>query len=59
MIKTAATKLMPNPADLASDERMQLEDQIYKRALALWHERGYGHRDALNALLQAEREVLA
>jgi hypothetical protein len=55
----AATKAIPNLADLPSDERMQLEDQIFKRALALWHKRGHGHRDALNALLQAEHEVLA
>ena len=46
-------------ADLPSDERMQLEDQIWKRALALWRKRGRAHRNALNALLQAEREVLA
>jgi hypothetical protein len=51
MMKTAATKGMPNPADLPSDERMQLEDQIFKRTLALWHKRRHGHRDVLNALL--------
>lgn len=54
-----ATKAIPNLADLPSDEQMQLEDLIFERALALWHKRGHGHRDALNALLQAEREVLA
>ena len=54
-----ATKAIPNLTDLPSDERMQLEDQIFKRALALSHKKGHGHRDALNALLQAEREVLA
>jgi hypothetical protein len=54
-----ATKATPNLADLPSDERIQLEDQIFKRALALWRKRGRAHRDALNALLQAERELLA
>jgi hypothetical protein len=53
------TRPIPNLADLPSDERMQLEDQIMKRALALWRKRGHAHRNALNALLQAEREILA
>ena len=53
------TEPIRNLADLPSDERMQLEDQIMERALALWHKKGYAHRNALNALLQAEREILA
>jgi hypothetical protein len=53
------TRPVSNLADLPSNERLQLEDQIWERALALWRKRGYAHRNALNALLQAEREVLA
>lgn len=53
------TRPIPKLADLPSDECMQLEDQIWERALALWRKRGHAHKNALNALLQAEREVLA
>jgi hypothetical protein len=53
------TRPIPNLAGLPSDERMQLEDQIMERALALWHKKGHAHRNALNALLQAEREIMA
>jgi hypothetical protein len=57
-MKTAPQPI-PNLTDLPSAERMQLEDQIMERALALWHKKGHAHQNALNALLQAEREVLA
>jgi hypothetical protein len=56
-MKTPA-KSIPNLANLSSNERMELEDQIEQRAFALWRKKGHGHRDALNALRQAEREVL-
>jgi len=58
VIKTTARPIL-NLADLPSDERMELEDRITERALALWRKKGHGHRNALDALLQAEREVLA
>jgi hypothetical protein len=53
------TRAILNLADLPLDERMELNDQITERALALWRKKGRGHRNALDALLQAEREVLA
>ncbi|MGD0252658.1 MAG: hypothetical protein ABSC01_08170 [Verrucomicrobiota bacterium] len=43
-VMKTATKAIPNLADLPSDERMQLEDQIWERALALWRKRGSAHR---------------
>lgn len=53
-----SAKSIPNLANLSSNERMELEDQIEQRAFALWRKKGHGHRDALSALRQAEREVL-
>ncbi len=58
MMKTTA-KTIPNLAGMPADECMQLEDQIMERALVLWRKKGHGHRNALKALLQAERELLA
>jgi hypothetical protein len=58
MMKTTA-KIIALWADVPSDERVQLEDQIMERALMLWHKKGHAHRNALNAWLQAEREILA
>jgi Protein of unknown function (DUF2934) len=43
---------------LTVEKRLDLEDQIMERALALWRKPGPGHRNALNAWLQAEQEVL-
>jgi hypothetical protein len=57
-MKTTTSPIL-NLADLPSAERMQLEDHIMERALALWRKRRHGHQNALKALLQAEREVLA
>jgi hypothetical protein len=53
------TRPIPDLAGLPPGEPMQLEDQIMERALALWHKKGHAHRNALNALFQAEREILA
>ncbi len=53
------TKITANPAALPTGERMQLEDQIMERALALWRKKGRAHLNAPDALLQAEREILA
>ena len=53
------TRPIPKLADLPPDECMQLEDQIMERALTLWNKKGHAHRNALNALLQAEREMFA
>ena len=36
---------------------MQLEDQIMRRALEVWRKKVRGRQDALNAWLQAEREI--
>jgi hypothetical protein len=44
---------------LTMEKRLDLEDQIMERALALWRKPGPGHRNALNAWLEAEQEVLA
>jgi len=52
-------KAIPNLVDLPLDEYMQLEDRIMERALALWHKEGHAHRNAPDALLQVEREILA
>jgi hypothetical protein len=54
-----ATQPIPDLADVTSAERMQLEDQIMERALAIWHKKGHAHQNVLNALLQAKREILA
>jgi hypothetical protein len=43
---------------LTVEKRLDLEDQIMERALALWRKPTRGHRNALNAWLQAEQEVL-
>jgi len=46
-------------AGLTVEKQLDLEDQIMERALAVWRKPGRGHRNALNAWLQAEQEVLA
>jgi len=58
-VTKADTGVIPNLAGLPPDERTRLEDQITERAFTLWRRKGHAHRNALNALLQAEREVLA
>lgn len=55
-MKTTVKKFV-NLADLPAEERMQLEDKIMERALALWHKKGRHHLDALSAFRQAEREI--
>jgi hypothetical protein len=57
--KKTTVKIIAHWADMPPGKRMQLQDQVMKRALELWHKKGRGHRDALAAWLQAEREVLA
>jgi len=53
----AAPKTMPAPKAF-TDQVARIEDRIMARALALWHESGRGRRSALDAWLQAERELL-
>jgi hypothetical protein len=54
----AAPKTIPVPKPLP-DQIMRIEDRIMARALALWHGKGQARRNAVNAWLQAERELLA
>jgi hypothetical protein len=58
-VMKSVTRAILNLADLPLDERMELNDQITEQALALWRKKGRGHLNALDALLQAEREMLA
>jgi hypothetical protein len=56
---STTVKKIVNPADLPTEERIQLEDKIMERALALWRKKGPEHVDALNAYRQAEREIFS
>jgi hypothetical protein len=60
-VKAEATKssstIIADPSDMSEGKRMQLEDQIMKRALDLWRKKARGRQDALTVWLQAEREI--
>jgi hypothetical protein len=57
MTKTTL-KTLPRLTGLGPEAWMRLEDQIMARALELWRKKGRGRRNALQAMLQAKREIL-
>jgi hypothetical protein len=55
--KKFTSTIIAEPSDMSEGKRMQLEDQIMRRALEVWRKKVRGRQDALNAWLQAEREI--